>query len=232
MTRVLGIVGGTGPESTIDYYRRLITTWRERGPAGTYPRVIVDSVEGGAIVRLLGAGDRSAVAAEISAAVRELAAAGAGIALLASNATHLAFDEIEATAPIPLIHIVDSARDAAIRGGHSRLGLIGTRFVMEADLYPSRFGPAGIEIVLPTPAERALVHDRYMTELLAGVVLDRTRDELVSIVAAMRDRDSIDGVLLGGTELSLILPEAAYAGVPILNTAQIHIDAAIDWLLV
>src|SRR5436853_7051914 len=78
MERNLGIVGGTGPESTADYYRTLIDTWRARGPANTYPRAMINSVEGGEIISLLGSGDYEAVGRLLSIAVLQLAAAGVG----------------------------------------------------------------------------------------------------------------------------------------------------------
>jgi aspartate racemase len=229
--RVLGIVGGTGPESTIDYYRSLVATWRRRRPDGSYPRVIIDSVEAGRVIRLLGEGEFAAVGREIGAILGELAAAGCGAALLASNAMHLAFEEIDPPSPMPLIHIVDAARDAAVSAGRRRLGLIGTRFVMQSRLYPDRFEPAGLAIVVPTPAEQAVVHGIYLGELVLGEFRDDSRERLVALIATMRDRDAIDGVILGGTELALILTEPTYADVPILNTAQTHVDAAVDWLL-
>jgi len=85
--------------------------------------------------------------------------------------------------------------------------------------------------VAPTTEEQELIHARYLGELVPGVVLDSTRDELVAIISRMRDRDAIDGLILGGTELALILTEPSYAGLPILNTAQIHVESAVYWLL-
>jgi aspartate racemase len=133
-------------------------------------------------------------------------------------------------APIPLIHIADAAREAALTRGYRRLGLLGTRFVMRAPMYPQRFAP-DIEIVVPNEEEQAYVHAKYFGELIPGTILDATRDGLVSIIAALRARDAIDGLILGGTELALILTADEYAGVPILDTARIHVDAALDWLL-
>lgn len=228
---VLGIVGGTGPESTVDYYRSLIATWRRRRPDGSYPRVIINSIEAGRVLANLGTADYAAVGRDLGPAVAALAAAGCQRALLASNASHLAFDLIEPPPAIPLIHIVDAARDAAVGAGFRRLGLIGTRFVMESDLYPARLTPAGIEVVLPTPDERALVHAIYFGELVGGVIRDESRAALREVVAAMRDRDHIDAIVLGGTELALIIKEPTFAGVPVLNTAQAQVDVAVDWLL-
>ena len=229
--RILGIVGGTGPESTIDYYRSLVATWRRRRPDGSYPRVIINSIEAGRVFANLNAADFGAVGRVLGPALAALASAGCQRALLAANASHLAFDLIEPKPTIPLIHIVEAARDAAARAGFRRLGLIGTRFVMESDLYPARMAPAGLEVLLPTAAERELVHGIYFGELVAGVIRDQSRDALGAVVAAMRDRDQIDAIVLGGTELALILAEPTCAGVPVLNTAQIHVDAAVDWLL-
>jgi aspartate racemase len=229
--RVLGIVGGTGPESTIDYYRSITASWQRRNPDGSYPRVIINSVEAGRIFRLLDERDFSALAADLGEAVRQLAAAGATAALLAANATHLAFDEIEAASPIPLIHIVDAARDVAKAHGRSRLGIFGTRFVMQAPMYPERFAARGMAVVAPKVDEMEYIHETYFGELVRGVFLDQTREGLVEIIATMRNRDGIDGLILGGTELALILTEASYAGVPILNTTKAHVEAAVDWLL-
>lgn len=229
--RKLGIVGGTGPESTIDYYRSIVSTWRRRRPDGTFPRVIIDSVDGGTVIRDLGTGDHAAVGRAFGAALTELAAAGCGMALIASNAGHLAFEHIDPPSPIGLIHIVDAARDASVAAGHRRLGIIGTRYVVRSRLYPDRFAPAGIEIVRPSADEQDVVHDIYLGELVEGVFRDESRERIVAVIAAMRHRDGIDGVVLGGTELALILTEPAYAGVPILDTARIHVEAGVDWLL-
>ena len=84
---------------------------------------------------------------------------------------------------------------------------------------------------VPDEADRAWIGRVYLDELVRGVILDATRDRLVEIAAGMRDRDGIDGLILGGTELALILTEPTCAGLPVLNTAQIHVEAAVDWLL-
>jgi aspartate racemase len=229
--RVLGIVGGTGPESTIDYYRSLVATWRRRVPDGSYPRVIINSIEAGRVFKSLGDGDFAGVGRVLGPALMALASAGCERALLASNASHLALDKIDPPSPIPLIHIVDTARGAAASAGHRRLGLLGTRFVMESDLYPVRLKPAGLQVIIPSAEERELVHGIYFGELVQGIVRDESRQALTSVVDAMRLRDQIDAVILGGTELALILTEPTCAGIPVLNTAQIQVDAAVDWLV-
>jgi aspartate racemase len=201
------------------------------GQTGSYPRVIINSIEAGRIFRYLAEANFGAVGRDLGPAIAALAAAGCERALLASNASHLAFDQIDPPPSVPLIHIVDAAREAATRAGLRRLGLLGTRFVMESDLYSARFGPAGVEVVVPDSNERDLVHRIYFDELVAGILRGESREALTAVVATMRERDSIDGVILGGTELALILTDPTCADLPVLNTAQIHVDAAIEWLL-
>jgi len=98
-------------------------------------------------------------------------------------------------------------------------------------MYPSHLEPAGLQIVVPTPDERKTVHEIYFGELVLGVIHDQSRDVLATVVAAMRDRDDIDAVILGGTELALILTEPTCADVPVLDTALVHVESAVDWLL-
>jgi aspartate racemase len=229
--RILGIVGGVGPESTIDYYRRLVAGWRRRRPDGSFPRVIIDSIEAGSTMRALGEGDFDLVGRAVGEALGQLAAAGCGSALISSNATHLAFDRIQPPSPLPMLHIVDAALGAARAAGHRRLGIIGTRFVTRSRLYADRFEPAGIEIVVPPERDQELVHAIYMGELVLGVFRDDSRERLVEVIAHLRDHQAIDGVILGGTELALILTEPTSAGVAVLDTAGIHVEAALDWLV-
>jgi aspartate racemase len=208
-----------------------VATWRRRRPDGTYPRVIINSIEAGRLFENLGSADFDAVGRQLGPAVAALADAGCQRALLASNASHLAFARIEPAPRIPLIHIVEAARDVAVRSGFHRLGLLGTRFVMESAMYPIVLAPAGLQVVVPTSAEREHVHEIYFGELVAGVIRNESRDALAAVVAAMRDRDGIDAVVLGGTELALILTEPTCAGVPLIDTAHAHVEAAVDWLL-
>src|SRR4029079_6093203 len=172
--RVLGIVGGTGPESTIDYYRSLIASWRRRRPDGSYPRLVINSVEAGRLFANLASADLVAVGRRLGEALSVLAAAGCEGALLASNASHLAFERIEPTPELPLIHIVDAGRHFAVRSGFRRLGLLGTSYVMESEMYPSHFEPAGLQIVVPTPHERAAGHEIYFGELVLAVINDNS----------------------------------------------------------
>jgi aspartate racemase len=231
MTKILGIVGGIGPESTIDYYRSLVSTWRQRVPDGSYPRLIINCVDLGIMLRYLNAGELDQLAAEIVAAVERLARAGADVALLAANTPHLVFERVASAVSVPMISIVEETRRAAEARGMKRVALFGTRFTMQAPFYPEIFRRAGIELVTPTAEEQDYIHDKYMNELIPGIFLDETRTRLESIIAALQQRGAIDGLILGGTELPLILKEHSYGGVGVLDTTRIHVESAVDRML-
>lgn len=229
--RTIGIVGGVGPESTADYYRRFIDRWRERGPADTYPSVLINSLNSRGALGAMLSGDIEPAVALFSRAVEQLAAGGAGLALVASVMMHMAYDRVVATAPIPMLSILDALADASRSRGLARLGVFGARPTVEGEFFARPFAAAGITLVRPDDADRAWIHEIYFTELVRGRFRDEVRDRLVEIIGKMRAGDGIDGVILAGTELPLILRESTYAGVPALDAIGIHVEAAIDWLL-
>lgn len=227
----LGIIGGTGPETTIEYYRRLITAYRERSPEGRAPSLIINSIDSKKLIDLVTANDLTQVADYLVAEVERLARAGTELGLIAANTPHLVFDEVQSRSPIPMLSIVTATCDAAAVAGLRRLALFGTRFTMQAAFFPEVFQSQQIAIVVPNEGEQTYIHDKYMSELFVGTILPETRKGLLEIVQAMKEREGVDGLILGGTELSLILREATAAGLPVLDTTQIHVEAAVEWLL-
>ena len=229
--RTLGIIGGTGPETTVEYYRRLIAAFRARSPEGRAPSLIINSIDSKKLIDLVTANELTQLADYLVAEVERLARAGAGLALIAANTPHLVFDEVERRSSVPMLSIVKATCDAAAVAGLRRLALFGTRFTMQATFFPEIFKDRQIAIVVPNEAEQTYIHDKYMNELFANIILPETREGLIEIVQTMKERDAIDGLILGGTELSLILREATAAGLPVLDTTQIHVEAAVEWLL-
>lgn len=223
----IGVIGGIGPESTIDYYRAMIAAYRERQPDGSYPAIVINSIDADALLGLLSAHELEKVADYLVAEVERLERAGAGCALLAANSPHIVFDEVQRRSRLPLVSIVEATRDEAMRLGLKRLGLFGTRFTMQGRFYPDEFEKAGLTLVVPDDTEQAYIHDKYMSELLKGILLPETRDRLLAIVAQMKARDGIDAVILGGTELPLILRDPTASGIPLLDTTQIHAKAIV-----
>ena len=112
--------------------------------------------------------------------------------------------------------------------GLKRLGLLGTRFTMQGRFYPEVFSRAGITLLTPTPEEQDWIHEKYFSELVPGTFLDPTRQAFVAIIERMKQRDAVEGLVLAGTELPLLLREAPPLGIPLLDTAQTHVKAILE----
>jgi aspartate racemase len=178
-------------------------------------------------VGLIADNELAAVTDYLVGEIEKLARAGVDCGLLAANTPHIVFDEIRRRSPIPLVSIVEAACGAAKEMNLTRLGLFGTRFTMQGRFYPEVFSRAGIALVMPREEEQVFVHDKYMNELVRGIFLPETRAELLAIADRMREAYAIQGLILGGTELPLILREGLYNGIPLLNTTKIHVRALV-----
>jgi len=227
MTSV-GLVGGIGPESTIDYYRRILEAWEREAP-GTSPSIVIDSLDVRLGLRLVEK-DRPAFIEYLVASVQRLEDAGVDFVAMTANTPHVVFDEIVARTTVPLMSIVEACAKEAKRRGLTRLALFGTRFTMEAPMYPEVFGRLGMAVIAPNDEERALVHDRYVNQLLNGEFRDETRQEFLSLIVRLRDEERIDGVILGGTELTLLLKAPVIAELPALDTTALHVAAIVERL--
>jgi len=139
---------------------------------------------------------------------------------------HIVYDDIQRRSSIPLISIVEATRQVAEELGLSRLILLGHRFTMHGHFYSDVFSKAGISLVVPEENEQAYIHDKYMNELVKGIILPETRQQLLAIAERMKEQEHIDGLILGGTELPLILGDVTSRGIPFLDTTRIHVEAA------
>jgi aspartate racemase len=224
VTRV-GLVGGLGPESTVDYYRRILDGWAALAP-GTSPQIVIDSLDVGRALALV-ASDRAALIEYLSASIERLAGAQSDFIAMTANTPHIVYDELAARSAVPLLSIVETCAAEARRRGLRRLLLLGTRFTMEAPFYPAVFARRAMTVVAPDEEDRAWIPARYVGELLVGDFRDETRSGLVARAERLRDAESLDGVILGGTELPLLLGTPTLAGLPALDTTALHVDAIV-----
>jgi aspartate racemase len=227
--KTVGLIGGIGPESTIEYYRLIIAGYREQKTE--YPAILVNSVNLTQLIEWINANALREIGEYLVREVERLAKAGADFGALASNTPHIVFEEIQRRSPIPMISIVEATCEIAQALGFKRVGLFGTRFTMQGRFYPDVFSRAGIELVLPESEEQTYIHTKYMGELLNNIFLPETREALLAIADALKRRDGIEALILGGTELPLILREGEYNGIRILDTTRIHCDRIVRELL-
>lgn len=224
----VGLVGGLGPESTIDYYRRILDAW-ERVDAASSPAIVIDSLDVQHALHLV-EHDRSALTDYLDASIHRLAGAGVDFVAITANTPHIVFDELAARAPVTLLSIVEVCAAEARARGCQRALLLGTRFTMEAPFYPDVCARRGLTVIAPGEADRHWIHERYVGELLKGVFLDETRVALVALIERLRGEQQIDAVILGGTELPLLLQAPSVGGVPALDTTALHVAAIVERL--
>src|SRR5438132_12611836 len=210
--KTLGIIGGLGPESTIDYYGRIIALYRERTGDGSYPQFIINSISLKRGLDLMDANNLTGMTDYLVEEIGKLARAGATFGLISANTPHIVFEEVAPKSAIPLISIVEATCAAAKTRKLKQLGLFGTRYTMQANFYPKVFSREGIELVVPDLEDQEYIHDKYLNELVPGKFLPETRDGLLAIVDRMKAKDDIDGVILAGTELPLILRDEEQRG--------------------
>src|SRR5213592_4727445 len=192
--KTLGIVGGLGPESTVDYYQRIIALYCERQRDGSYPQFIINSVDLKKGLDFMAASDLAGMAGYLLEEIRTLARAGADFGLIAANTPHIVFDDVASKSPIPLVSIVEATCAAAKARKLKRLALFGTRYTMQASFYPKVFSREGIELLVPESNDQDYIHDKYFSELVPGEFLPETRAGLLAIVDRMKATSDLASV--------------------------------------
>jgi len=229
--KTVGVIGGIGPESTIEYYRFLIAEYRSRARDGGYPPVLINSIDMTKMLALIEASELGAVTDYLTGEVLKLAKAGADFAVLASNTPHIVFDQLRRRAPVPMISIVEATCDVALAMKLKRVGLFGTRVTMQGHFYSRVLSEHGIAVVVPEPEDQTYIHEKYLVELVRGLIFPETRERLLAIAGRLRERQQVEGIILGGTELPLILRDAPSPGVPFLDTTTIHVKRIVAEML-
>jgi aspartate racemase len=225
---IAGIIGGIGPESTVDYYQNIISKFQERvGSKEILPELVINSINMYKIFELISAGKKVELIEYIAGAVQKLARAGANFAAISGNTPHLVFDQVQEMVDIPIISIVEATFIQAKDIGLGRMGLIGTKFTMEHDFFKKPFISDHKEIFVPTELEQEYIHRKIVEELEKGLVKEETKARFLEIIQQMVKRDQIQGIILGCTELPMIIKNNDLE-MPILNTAEIHMNTIVD----
>jgi len=208
----------------------IVAAYREQTNGG-YPAIIINSVDLNKARDLVTANALAELSEYLVAEVQRLARAGADFGLISANTPHIVFDEVRRQVSIPLLSIVEATCEAVRALGMKRVGLLGTRFTMQGRFFPDVFTKAGIALAVPREDEQAYIHEKYLGELVNGVFLPETRERIREIIHRLKRSDGIEAVILGGTELPLLLRDASAQDIPFLDTTQIHVEAAVTEML-
>jgi aspartate racemase len=224
-------VGGIAPSSTIEYYRELIAGYRVRVTDGSYPQIVINSMNLTPMLALLHANRLTETTDLLVGELHKVADAGADVGLFASNTPHLMFDAIQRRSSIPLISIVTATGAVAEAQGIKKAALIGTRFTMQGGYYAAECARRGIDFVVPGLADQEMIHEIYMTEFIHGIYRPAAQELIRDLVKAWLHTEGFDALILGGTELPFVLTDPSAVGVPFLNTTHIHVAAALEAML-
>ena len=224
---LIGLIGGMSWESSAEYYRIINETVRARLGGVHSARILMLSVDFGAIERLQHDGDWDALTEQMKDAAIRLELGGADFILLCTNTMHRMADAVAAAIKIPLLHIADPTGEKIKAAGLKRVGLLGTAFTMEQDFYKGRLEELfGLDVIVPEPADRRVVHDIIYKELVAGEVREKSRIAYRGIIARLIER-GVQAIILGCTEIMLLVSDQD-SSVPLFDTTTLHAMAAVD----
>ena len=229
MHKRIGILGGMSPESTVAYYEYITRTYTERFGDYGYPEILIYSVSFQEYVDWPNQDRWDLVAEGLSQAAQKLAAAGAGLILIATNTMHLVFDEVQARVEVPMLSLLDATAEAILARDLHTVGLLGTKFAMEKGFYQDALARRGISTLVPGAGDREYVHRVIYDELVAGQIRDESRDGYIAIIHKLVEQGA-EGIILGCTEIPLLVDEAS-AGIPLFDTTQIHAEAALNYAI-
>lgn len=223
----LGLVGGMGPESTIPYYHDLVYGVQDRIGEKYFPNLTIESVNVFDVLRLCNEQKYDELTDYLMQAINNLIKSGADFVALSANTPHIVFDRLKEQSTVPLVSIVEAARDETIRLNKRKVGLLGTIFTMMGDFFKKPFYNSNIEIITPTVEEMEYINCKISSELELGIVKQETLQGFQKIIKRMAEEEGIEAIILGCTELPLLLDDEV-SPVPCLDTMKIHIRHLID----
>ena len=225
----IGLVGGTGPESTLMYYKELNSRIDSLTGEKSMPDIAIESVNFRRAWNYVCIKEYDALAEYLAEKVRCLEAAGCEVISLTAVTMHIVFDDIVKKSGIrlSLVSIPEAVAEEAVTRGIKKIGLLGTIFTMEQDYMKKDLQEAGVQVFVPEKSERQLVAKRIYEELEKGIVKESTLAEFVEIINKMKERDGIEGIILGCTELPLLL-NSENCPIPCFDSVEIHIKKLIE----
>jgi aspartate racemase len=224
--KTIGLVGGMSWQSSALYYALANERVAERLGGLHSARVVLASVDFAEVQRMQADGRWDDAADLLAQAAKGTEAAGADIVLICTNTMHKVADAVQASIGVPLLHLADVTAAAVRADGVTTVGLLGSAYVMEQSFYRERLERAGLTVVVPGDADRALVHRVIFDELCQGIVLDESRHAYRGVIDRLVVQGAT-GVILGCTEIELLIG-AEDSPIPVFPTTRLHVEAAVD----
>ena len=228
MMKKIALVGGLGPEGTLDYYRGIISGFKADYNELGYPEMIIESLNLKVMLSFADAGNWGEISRIIAMKFEASRLAGADFGAIAANTPHKAFESIQAATSLPLISIVTATCNAVRERGHSKVGLLGTEFTMQSDFYFQEFAKANIELVVPELNEQKYIHEKLFSEIEHGLVKPETKQGFIEIVERVILDNRVQGVISACTEFPLVIQSTDFS-IDFFDTAAIHVASIVDY---
>jgi aspartate racemase len=229
--KTIGMIGGMSWESSQLYYQIINETARERLGGLHSADSLMYSFDFHEIEQLQHEGRWDEATRRMIDAAQRLERGGAGFVVICTNTMHRMFSEVQASVSIPVLHIADPTAEAIQRCGYKRIGLLGTGYTMTQPFYKDRLiEKYGLDVLVPNEADREIVHRIIYDELVIGDVRDESRTQYLRVIDDLVARGA-EAVILGCTEITLLVKQADTPSVPLFDTTAIHAVAAVDFAL-
>ena len=227
--KTIGLIGGTGWVSTIEYYRIINQEINKRLGGLEAARCILFSLNYGEVDEFNKNNNPEGIFSLLDNAAEKLIAAGADCLLLCANTMHQFASRLEKQIDIPLIHIAKATGEEIKKRGIGKIGLLGTKQTMEMDFYKLKLNEADITVLTPGKEERDFIQKTISEELLKNIFLDESRERFKTIMDQLH-KEGAGGIVLGYTEIPLLIKQE-HSALPLFNTLEIHSMAAVDYAL-
>jgi aspartate racemase len=228
--KTIGMLGGMSWESSLEYYRIVNEEVKKRLGGLHSAKSVMVSVDFAEIEALQHAGRWDEATQAMIAAAQQVEAGGADFIIICTNTMHKMAGEVQASINVPLLHIADATAEVIKSQGLRKIGLLGTRFTMEENFYRGRLVEKhGLEVLIPNPADRAVVHRVIYEELVLGQILPASQAEYRRIIEALV-AEGAEGIILGCTEIGLLI-KSEDSRVPLFDTTILHAIAAVELAL-
>ena len=222
----IGILGGMSYESTIKYYDLLLEKYYEKFNDYHYPEVLIFSLNFQRLIDLELGENREEYIEYLMSGIRALKKGGATFIAMAANSPHAVYNDLENKSEIPILSIVKATADMALKKGMKKLLLLGIKFTMQNTFYQEYCNKLGIEVTTPSNEEQDVINKIIFDELVIGFFKHESKENLLQII----HQYDVDGVILGCTELPLILNQTDIE-IKLFDTLEIHVDAILDYYL-
>lgn len=228
--KTIGLIGGTGWLSTLDYYRLINQGINKKLGGLNSAQLLIHSFNYADIDRLNKQNDHDGVFKLVLEATGKLISARVDALVLCANTLHQYVEKLEHQIKVPIIHIADATAKEIKKGGLSKIGLLGTRLTMEMDFYTRRLSQAGIESIVPGKDDRVFIHSAIMDEILKEIQKDETKNRFLNIIDGLK-KSGAEGIVLGCTEIPLLIKQED-VDLPVINTLEIHANAIVEFAIV